>query len=427
MVGVFVKDSDGTVSFNYSDSSSTTPISLSLPREAKHAPGAALAYLDNLLPDNKDVRKRWAKARGLHGTDPFTLMTAYGEDVAGAVSLSTDPYLPDRTDEPVIEASDDDIAERIASLRHTSTSWIDPRVKPRMSLAGMQGKFTLAKVGDRWFWPSYEVPSTHILKPPSKDLKSIELFESASLGLAKQVGIRSSLSTPAEFIGQPTFIVERWDRANGIRLPAEDLNQALGSPTASKYDVKAPAVARLLDQHGQAMEFVRQLAFNVSIGNADAHAKNYSVLLAGGKVALAPLYDTVPVHFWPKYSQRFAMQVGSATLPVNLNEANWRLFASEAGLDQDMVCETAFGVMSSVAERYRDVFEQAGADQDRLSKIAKYVKKIRRAIPGDFLKGSAPPAVSTPGIGEVWVQPHTRADGTEVDGYYRNLPKRNHQ
>lgn len=384
IIGVFVKDSSGSVSFSYSDSDSASPISLSLPREAKHAPGAALAYLDNLLPDYEDVRKRWAKARGLQDTHPFTLLTAYGEDVAGAVSLSTNPHLPDRTAEPAIEASEDDIAERIASLRHTSTSWLDPRVKPRMALAGMQGKFSLAKVGARWFWPSFEAPSTHILKPPPKDLKAIEIFESASLDLAKQVGIRSSQSAPTEFKGQPTFMVERWDRADGIRLPAEDLNQALGRPTASKYDVVAADIARLLDQHGQGMEFVRQLAFNVSMGNADAHAKNYSVLLAGEKVALAPLYDTVPVHFWPKYSQRFAMSVGNAVLPVSLTEANWRLLAEDAGLDQDAVCETAFGVMSAVAERYRPVFEEAGADQDRLSKITKYVKKIRRAIPGDF-------------------------------------------
>lgn len=81
-------------------------------------------------------------------------------------------------------------------------------------------------------------------------------------------------------------------------------------------------------------------------------------------------------------------------------------------------------MMNAVSERYREVFEEAGVEQDRLSKIAKYVKKIRRAIPGDFLNGSASPDLSGPGAGEVWVQPHTRGDSVEVDGCYRKLPKR---
>jgi len=80
--------------------------------------------------------------------------------------------------------------------------------------------------------------------------------------------------------------------------------------------------------------------------------------------------------------------------------------------------------MTSVSERYHDVFEEAGADQDRLSKIAKYVKKIRRAIPGDFVMGSAFASPAGSRTGEVWVQPHTRADGVEVGGYYRKLPQR---
>lgn len=393
LIGTFTRSSNGTVGFEYSSSAAGTPLSLSLPRGESHKTDAAGAYLDNLLPDSKDVRKRWAKNKDLADATPFTLMSAYGEDVAGAVSLSPDPNLPERDDDTVFEASDDDIAERIVSLRHTSSSWTDPRVKPRMSLAGMQGKFTLTKIGNRWFWPTYEMPSTHILKPPSGELKSIEKFESASLDLARIVGIQSSTSAAASFLGQPTFLVERWDRSEGIRLPAEDMNQDLGYTTASKYHVTAPEVARLLNRYGQARHFVRQLAFNVSIGNADAHAKNYSVLLAGNQVELAPLYDAVPVHFWPSFEQRFAMKVGSTALPVYLDERNWTKFAKDSDLDVDMVCQEAFSIMAKVSENFRTVFEVVGADQDRLSKIDKYVKKIKRAIPLDF-STSTPPVTS---------------------------------
>jgi len=84
-------------------------------------------------------------------------------------------------------------------------------------------------------------------------------------------------------------------RQGGARLPAEDINQVIGQPTAKKYRVSAPAVVRLLREHGvDAMTFVRQLAFNVYIGNADAHAKNYALLLSASRVTLAPIFDTVP-------------------------------------------------------------------------------------------------------------------------------------
>ena len=59
------------------------------------------------------------------------------------------------------------------------------------------------------------------------------------------------------------------------------------------HGVTAAQVIELLNQvdpgSGLAFVFVRQLAFNVVIGNADAHAKNYSVLLRPGGIKLAPL------------------------------------------------------------------------------------------------------------------------------------------
>jgi serine/threonine-protein kinase HipA len=78
-------------------------------------------------------------------------------------TAAVDPVedLPQREPAALFEASMDDIAARIAALTRENTSWVDPRARPRMSLAGAQGKFTLARVGDQWFWPTYEVPSTH--------------------------------------------------------------------------------------------------------------------------------------------------------------------------------------------------------------------------------------------------------------------------
>jgi serine/threonine-protein kinase HipA len=384
LVGVFLELANGTISFEYLESEIVTPISLSLPRDLVPKPDAAYAFLDNLLPDDDRVRERWARERGLPAADPFTLLGSYGEDVAGALTLTTDSELPQREPEVVFEATNDDIASRIAALRRESTSWFDPRTHPRMSLAGAQGKFTLAKIGEQWFWPTYETPSTHILKPPAIQHRKIELYEHLALTLAKTVGLVASNSRTAEFLGQPTFEVERWDRADGVRLHAEDLNQALGNRTDGKYDTEkagAPQIARLLKPFGQEIAFVRQLAFNAAIGNTDAHAKNYSVLLAGNAVRLAPLYDVVPVIFWPKYASTLAMPIGAAKHANDLTARNWQAFAEEATLDPDEVHYEAMSVTRRVADHFESHFAAGGADQARLAMIQKRVRVLNRNYP----------------------------------------------
>ncbi len=201
------------------------------------------------------------------------------------------------------------------------------------------------------------------------------------MDLAREVGVEASRSQRVEFLGQSTFIVERWDRADGMRLHAEDMNQALGRPLTDKYSVTAPQVAKVLAEHRMTRRFVRQLAFNAAFGNADAHAKNYSVLLAGRQVVLAPLYDAVPVYFWPGYDTRYAMAIGKARHPAELTEKNWRAFADEAELDPDLVCEEAFGVIRAVADRYEDRFASAGVDPTRMRMIARHARLLRRALP----------------------------------------------
>lgn len=428
LAGVFRDRGAEDATFEYSSNPGTTPLSLSLPLAGPHAGGAAANYLDNLLPDVRQVRERWARDRGLSSSSSFALLAAYGEDVPGALTLTTDPNLPGREPELAIEASEEDIAARISALRREGTSWLDPRVRPRMSLAGAQGKFTLAKVGDRWFWPTFELPSTHILKPPALEHKRIETFESLGLELARTVGLPASESEAREFLGQPTFIVKRWDRAGGVRIHAEDLNQSLANPTDLKYDVTASSVARILAMHGMDREFVRQLAFNVALGNTDAHAKNYSVLLSGGRVQLSPLYDTVPVLLWPRYKGPYSMKVGDAKHPAELTEANWRKFADQSGLDGDQVCQDAFTVMAAVSERYLDHFAAGGADQSRLATIKKHAATVARAIPGDFSAPSllAPAGTQAAGSGAAggtWVHEYVREDGTHVRGHHRR-PRR---
>ena len=72
-VGVFSEDDEERISFAY-DANEGLPISLSLPRTGGWRDQAPRNFLDNLLPDNPNVRKRVAErvaaAMVVTGIDP---------------------------------------------------------------------------------------------------------------------------------------------------------------------------------------------------------------------------------------------------------------------------------------------------------------------------------------------------------------------
>ncbi|MFI5622176.1 HipA N-terminal domain-containing protein [Nocardioides sp. NPDC051685] len=261
------------VDFTYAETAGPTPISLSLPRTGPAlSPGAARAWLDNLLPAREDVRRRWARERGLPDTEPMTLLASYGDDLAGAVSLSADPDLPWRRAPHPVEAPLPEIATRLAALRNEPTSWLDQRARPRFSLGGHRGKFALRRASGKWFWPTYEHPSTHILRPTTAEEATVRI---ADLGRARAAGIPATRTELITFGAQAALVAERWDRLGGRRIHAETLRQALGLRPDEDPD---PGGVREL--------FLRLGLTREPAGDIDTIA----FLLAGDRVVVAPRY-----------------------------------------------------------------------------------------------------------------------------------------
>ena len=65
------------------------------------------------------------------------------------------------------EQSPEHIAVRIEGIIRDPDHWVDDTNEDagRFSLGGNQGKFALAKIGDRWFESNGRAASTHIVKP----------------------------------------------------------------------------------------------------------------------------------------------------------------------------------------------------------------------------------------------------------------------
>lgn len=364
---VVAEDAQGRLGLTYEsdwrDTRGATPLSLSMPLVVRtHGDAVVRGFLWGLLPDSEQVLERWAQRYQVSARSPFALLRHVGEDCAGAAQLA----VPDRVDallggEGGVEWLEEaDVAELLRALRRDPAAW-DAARTGQFTLAGAQAKTALH--GDvstgRWGSPWGAVPTTHILKPAVKGFDDHDLNEHLCLETARALGLRAAHSSVAPFEDERAIVVERYDRLRSgdgcvRRVHQEDLCQALGLPPTSKYQNEGgPAPEQIVEllrdslrPNAAAAEgvglFVDALAFNWILAGTDAHAKNYSLLLSGGRVRLAPLYDVasaLPYEEMHLPKLRAAMSIGGEYRLAGVSGRHWRRLAEQTGLEPDVVVE----------------------------------------------------------------------------------------
>lgn len=352
-----------------------TPLSLSMPLSAhtRYRNAVVQAHLRGLLPDHADVRARWAAHFGIDEKDTFGLIRAIGADCAGAAMYVEEHQLEQALAgvgdlEPYGERQ---IADRLRRLREDDTDWLgdDDDHAHHWSLAGGQGKFTLARTGDGWARPTGFAPSTHIVKPGITRIPAQALTEHICQSACATAGLPAAASRYLEFEDQPAIVVERFDRRVGtdriVRVHQEDMCQAMGLDPSRKYaENGGPGVARIAQllravDEPSARAFARAVVANYLVGAPDAHAKNFSILLVRGSARLAPLYDVasglavsrkdgVPAF------RKAAMGIGGENRFGEVEAEHWVKFARDCGLPVDevrlMVRELAERMPDAVAD-----------------------------------------------------------------------------
>jgi serine/threonine-protein kinase HipA len=347
---------------DYANATSATALSTSLPFFVQeHAGDAIGAFLDGLLPDSDAVRARWAR-QFQTTTQPFDLLAQVGEDCAGAAQFVREDRLDDLDPGGIEWLTIDDLEAWIASLRIDQTAWLPDTDRGQFSLAGAQRKFALLRDSDRWGRPYGAVPTTHIVKPAIDGFTHHEVNEHLSLATARHLGLRAANSEILTVGSERVVVVERYDRvrvgAGWRRVHQEDMCQAMGIPPASKYEnqdgLSAKAIAGLLrstidaDAEAAVASFADALAFNWLIGGTDAHAKNYSLLLAGRQTRFAPLYDvasalpyTTATPTRPRPGEldaarlKLAMSVNGHCLIREIRVRDWHHLGEDLGIGGD--------------------------------------------------------------------------------------------
>ena len=217
------------------------------------------------------------------------------------------------------------------------------------------------------------MPTTHILKPPTGQFDGHAENEHICLKLARSLGLPAAQSTVMRFKKEIAIVVERYDRQRKgndiIRVHQEDVCQALGIMPTKKYQNEggpsAFDIVQLLrtystDREADLETFIDALGFNWIIAGTDAHAKNYSLLLSGRRIRLAPLYDVasiLPYDDFDFQKMKLAMKVGGEYKLSLIGLRQWQKFAREMRIDTDALVER----LAAMAERLPDEVNAARA------------------------------------------------------------------
>jgi serine/threonine-protein kinase HipA len=305
----------------------TALLSCSLPMPGPGEPAKSRAFLEGLLPEGSALAAAAAQVRGVRlvngspesPADAVALLAEFGRECAGAiVAVPAGHEAPSGWHSEPLD--DDALAALLRELpQHPLGTDLGRDI--RMSLAGAQQKFLLARVEGRWCEPIGGAPSTHILKPTTVWPNSAE-NEALILALGRACGLTTCAAWTESMGSTSVLVAERYDRrvVNGriTRLHQEDMCQAVGIRPSQKYEIGRPSgrMARLLREFADeprtaVAALFNQLAFRAVVGDEDGHGKNYSLLLDDGKVSLAPLYDSLCTLIYPDLTGTMATPIGA--------------------------------------------------------------------------------------------------------------------
>ncbi|SCW48230.1 serine/threonine-protein kinase HipA [Rhizobium mongolense subsp. loessense] len=357
VVGQFTQDRHGDIAFMYGEAwlsdRNTPPLSASLPkRPEQFSRRECRPFFGGLLPE-ENQRLVAAQALGVSPGNDFALLDRLGGDVAGALQLLPEGEVPpDETMDARIQPTPLDDAGIVRILDALpNRPLLAGEEGLRLSLAGAQSKVPVVVVDGRIALPLPGQPTTHILKPPIARFKGTTENEAFVMKLAAAIGLNVAPLEARSVEGRPFLLVERYDRVRdnlGImrRIHQEDFCQALGVPPESKYASEggptfkdcfellrrvsarpAADIAKLLDA----------AIFNLIVGNADAHGKNYSILYDDQGPRIAPLYDLLSTVLYPDLSSKMAMRIGKGATIAEIDAEGWQVFAKDVGVGLALV------------------------------------------------------------------------------------------
>ncbi|MDH2092198.1 HipA domain-containing protein [Rhizobium pusense] len=359
-VGVLVRDQRGGLAFAYDQDYVSRPgaisLSLSLPLTAEpFAEAVARPFFDNLLQERDGALSDIMAREGIARDDIAGLLFHLGKDCAGALSVLPSGSPPTKVPgdyQRDYQRLDDDRLIAIVDSLHTRRR-LPPGADDPSPLAGMQSKIALTLLPEGSLAepiPGTGAPTTHILKVPDQEHVHDGSLEYEAMRLSHAVGFSTADVSLLPIAGIEVLLVTRFDRAldrdgRVIRIHQEDFAQALGLPSALKYERRGvpgrrfdvDAVRRILDATddpaGEREFFIQATLFDLFVGNVDGHAKNFALLHEpGGRIRTSPRYDILPTRLDDTLTDELAYKIGEAATLDEISGEDFDLFLKTMGI-----------------------------------------------------------------------------------------------
>lgn len=258
-------------------------------------------WFENLLPEGILARALEAAGDGDRYEREISIFEVAGQDLAGAVQ--------------VVRADESPAPRRVSGLESPPISNEEIEIDEgslRFSVAGIGLKFSMRRANERFSLPARNEQGQWLVKMPDPTFPALPRNEYATMRLAAEVGIevpKIALISREQVSGvksslwrgeDEAFAIERFDRTPvGDAVHIEDLAQVRGIFSKKKYEGNYETVGNIIFRgHDEASlkEYARRLAFNLMIGNADGHLKNWSLIYRDRRrPAISPAYDLVSV------------------------------------------------------------------------------------------------------------------------------------
>ena len=394
LVGQLTQDRHGELGFAYATDwlrrDDAPPLSASLPKRTEpYTRRECRPFFGGLLPE-EGQRKAAAQALGVSSGNDFALLDKLGGDVAGALQLLPpgEPPQGPHSGQPPKLLDETGLIRVLDSL--PTRPLLAGEEGLRLSLAGSQSKVPVVLVEGEVALPSSGQPTTHILKPAIARFPGATENETFVMRLAAAAGLDVASVEPRVVRDRTFLLVARYDRSTDgdghvRRIHQEDFCQALGINPERKYAAEGgPTLENCFDLVRRTalrpavdiLKLLDAVIFNLLVGNADAHGKNFSILYDEGGPRLAPLYDLLATVAYPELSPRLAMRVGRRSTLGEMDVKAWAAFAAGATLGLPLVRRRVTEISETVKVQVQEVagaLIRPGLDKQVLSRIAELV------------------------------------------------------
>ncbi|MDE0029414.1 MAG: type II toxin-antitoxin system HipA family toxin [Deltaproteobacteria bacterium] len=393
VVGQLTQDRHGELGFVYSSDwlqrDDAPALSASLPKRPEpYSRRECRPFFGGLLPE-EGQRQAVARALGVSRGNDFALLDKLGGDVAGALQLLPPGELPRpaHSDHPPRLLDEAGLIDLLDAL--PARPLLAGEEGLRLSLAGSQTKVPVVLVDGEVALPAPGQATTHILKPSIPRFSGTTENEAFVMRLAAAAELAVA-SVEARSVRERTFLlVSRYDRATGSdgrvrRIHQEDFCQALainperkyaaeGGPTLTDCFALLRRVA--LRPAVDVLKLLDAAIFNLIVGNADAHGKNFSILYDEDEEGprLAPLYDLLATVAYAELSPGMAMKIGRRATLGEMDGRAWAAFATDATLGLPLIRRRVFEISEAVkthAAHVANGLMHAGLDEQFLARTA---------------------------------------------------------